>query len=210
MVNLRKILYFVFFMIFALNLPVIYVYGDEPLSSESFPIFNRTDKKTGVWVIAPSGTYPKDAELKVTELLPNSEEYHKTISSIDCDKLINIQKLSIYNIKVIKNGKNIKLKNNQNVIVRIPIPYKFDKNEIEALNIIYGENNDIPIDGSVIEVDSKTYFEFITNKINQFNNITIIDKKSVFMTALVISITALIFIVIMILLHSKNKKAQQD
>ncbi len=204
MINLRKMLYLLFFITTAFNLFITYSSSAKALPHKNFPIFNRTDKKTGVCVIAPSGTFPEDAELKVREFLPGSDEYNKTLLSIDSDRAENVQKLSIYDIKVIKNGKNIELNNNQNVIVRIPIPYEFDKNEVENLNIIYGENNDIPIEGSVVEVGSKAYFEFITNKLNQFNNITIIDKKSIFMTALVISISALIFAFIMSLFYNKK------
>lgn len=207
MINFKKFVLHSFFILILLNLTINCAYCSEN-SDDSYPMFKKTDSSTGISVLAPSGIYPKNAELKVTELEINSAEYEKAVSGLDSDKAKNVQKLNIYNIEVLENGKNIELKENQTVVVRIPIPYSFDKNDIEALNIVYGDNNDIKISGTVTEIDGKPYFEFSTNKLNQFKNITIIDTKNIFTTILVLTLTIAV-IIILIILYQKNKRKQQ-
>ena len=207
MIKSKSFILFSFIFLFLFNTSINFTYCLEN-SDDNFPMFNKTDSATGISVLAPSGIYPQDATLKVSELDSNSNEYAKAISGLDSDKAKNVQKLNIYNIEVLKDGKDIELKENQTVVVRIPIPYSFDKNDIEALNIVYGDNNDIKISGTVTEIDGKPYFEFSTNKLNQFKNITIIDKKSIFTTVLVLTLTVAI-IVMLIILYNKNKRKQQ-
>lgn len=214
MTKSKKILTFLIFISILFNISNKITFCEEllentestqQLQTSNNPVFNKRDEKTGVWVIAASGVYPFDAELRVNEIKPDSNEYQKIISGLDSEKAKNTQRLSIYDIEILKDGKDIELHDNQVVIVRIPIPYDFDKNEIEALSIIYGDNNDINLDGAITQVDGKSYFEFTTNNLKQFKNLAIIDTKSTFMTVIVFIIVITIAGLILILAN-KNKK----
>ena len=175
--------------------------------NEAYPEFNKTDSKTNINVHAKEGIYPKDAELFVNILHPDSAEYKKAISGLDSDKASYVQKINIYNISVQVNGNKVQLKEDQEVTIRIPAPYGFDKNEIEALNIIYGENNDIPVDGYMVEIDNKPYFEFTTHSLNNFEHIALIDKKSVGLTIFVFLVVSLIAIIIVVLAKKNKSKS---
>lgn len=177
------------------------------------PEFSATDKNTGVQIQADMGKLVDGVSLIVSKLNKDSDAYNTTFSNVDDHIKDQIENINIYSVSVIdRNGNTVQPEAGVGAVkLRIPIPQDFDKADLSALYIAYGNYGDESNKGNIVNLNGTDYYEF---EVQHFSDYALVDQlttyEKMFWPIVLISVIVLAVITISIVLYNKKKKASHS
>ena len=174
------------------------------------PEFSATDKATGVQVQADMGKFVDGVSLTVSKLNKDTDSYNTTFSNVDTHIKDQIENIDIYSVSIVdRNGNTVQPEDGVGLVkLRIPIPQDFDKDDLSALYIAYGNYNDEKSKGTIVNLNGNDYYEF---EVKHFSDYALVDQlttyEKMFWPIVLISVIVLAVIIISIVLYNKKKKA---
>ena len=173
------------------------------------PEFSATDEDTGVQVQADMGKLIDGVKLNVNKLNKGTEEYNNKLSSVDSNIKDQIENIEIYSVSIVdRNGSTVQPEDGVGLVkLRIPIPQGFDKSDLSALYIAYGDYNDEKSKGNIVNLNGTDYYEF---EVKHFSDYSLIDElttyEKLFWPIVLSSVVVLAVITTSIVVYNKKKK----
>ena len=173
------------------------------------PEFSATDEDTGVQVQADMGKLIDGVKLNVNKLHKDTDEYNTKLSNVDSNIKDQIENIEIYSVSIVdRNGSTVQPEDGVGLVkLRIPIPQGFDKSDLSALYIAYGDYNDEKSKGNIVNLNGTDYYEF---EVKHFSDYSLIDElttyEKLFWPIVLSSVVVLAVITTSIVVYNKKKK----
>lgn len=187
-----------------------YIEWAKPKANAYHPEFSATDEDTGVQVQADMGKLIDGVKLNVNKLNKDTDEYNTKLSNVDSNIKDQIENIEIYSVSIVdRNGSAVQPEDGVGLVkLRIPIPQGFDKSDLSALYIAYGDYyNDEKSKGNIVNLNGTDYYEF---EVTHFSDYSLIDELTIyeklFWPIVLSSVVVLAVITTSIVVYNKKKK----